>query len=366
MIRSIWKAGNLTPGLISTVEYAVGARAIPASRTTPDAATVQAMLAQMLAADCRSAVMEVSSHALDQKRVAGIDFDVAVFTNLTRDHLDYHKTFDDYFRAKSQLFLNLGRGRKKAVGIINADDSWGEKLRNLDGVVADRVTYGLTAPADVRAEDVRLGPENSLFTARTPWGDAEVVLPLMGRYNVSNALAALAACVATGSRLAEVADVLGHMQPVPGRLEKMRTRRGVDVFVDYAHTDDALERVLETLRELTAHRVIAVFGCGGKRDRSKRPAMGRVAARLADMSIITSDNPRTEDPMAIIEEIRAGFGGEGRHEVIEDRARAIERALEMAEPGDLVLVAGKGHETFQEFGNRTVPFDDRQVVRKYI
>lgn len=366
MVRAILQAGGWEPGLIGTVAYVIGSRAIPAVRTTPEAAELQGMLAQMVSAGCRSAVMEVSSHALDQERVNGIDFDVGVFTNLTRDHLDYHGSMENYFLAKARLFHSLGKHEKRAVAVLNGDDPWAVRVRGLAGISADIVTYGIGPDAAVRAEDIDLSPAGSLCRIQSPWGSEKIRLRLLGRFNVSNALAAIATCGSLGMELGGMAEVLSGMAAVRGRLEQVETGREFQVFVDYAHTDDALEHVLETLREITRRRLIVVFGCGGDRDRTKRPAMGRAAARLADYTVLTSDNPRSEDPAQIIAEIREGFGEVTSVDVIEDRREAIEQTLRMAERGDVVLIAGKGHESFQEFANRTIAFDDREVVQQVL
>ncbi len=363
MIRQALEDAGLRPGLVGTVEYRIGERVIPASRTTPQALDLQAMLDQMAQAGCRSAAMEVSSHAVAQKRVWGIELDVAVFTNLTHDHLDYHRTMEAYFEAKADLFRALGRGEKKGAAAINIDDAWGRRLLGLVPPGVPVLTYGCAVDASVRADGVRLAASGSAFRLVTPAGSAEVRLRLLGRYNVSNALAAAAACAAMGLTPEATAQSLGRLGAVPGRLESFASPAGFSVFVDYAHTDDALSNVLTTLREITAGRLIVVFGCGGNRDRTKRPAMGAVAAQLADYSILTSDNPRKESPAAIIAEIRGGFGDRRHFDVVEDRAEAIRRGVGMARAGDAVLVAGKGHEPFQEFANTVVPFDDREVVR---
>ncbi|HEY8241494.1 MAG TPA: UDP-N-acetylmuramoyl-L-alanyl-D-glutamate--2,6-diaminopimelate ligase [Kiritimatiellia bacterium] len=366
MARDIlWAAGRPT-GLIGTVRYEIGKRIIPATRTTPEAPDVQFMLDQMVRAGCRSAVMEVSSHALDQKRVWGIDYDVGVFTNLTRDHLDYHQSMQRYFDAKSQLFRGLGQLEKRAAAVINIDDQWGMQLANTPGLTAGLVTYGLHGAAMVRAEDLDLSPQSSSFTFVSPWGNARVTLRLLGRYNVFNALAAMSACGAMGVEPGLMAETLGKMTAVPGRLEQVPSRRGFSVFVDYAHTDDALANVLTTLRELRPKRLLAVYGCGGDRDKTKRPLMGAVGVRLAHHVILTSDNPRKEDPDAIIRDIEAGLEGSTNYDVVVDREQAIARAIGMAQPGDIVLIAGKGHENYQEFASTIVPFDDREVARRYL
>ena len=366
MIRQMLADAGRHPGLLGTIRYEIGDRVIPASRTTPEAPDVQFMMDQMVRSGCRSCVMEVSSHALDQKRVYGVDYDVGVFTNLTRDHLDYHKDMRGYYLAKTLLFRGLGQLEKDAHAVINIDDTWGMELANTQGLTAELVTYGMHSGAMVRAEEVELSPSGSVFLFNSPWGRAEVRMALMGRYNVSNALAAMAAGCVRGLKPEQMAATLANMQPVPGRLEPVANDRGFKVFVDYAHTDDALHNVLGTLRELRPKRLICVFGCGGDRDREKRPLMGAVAARKADLAIVTSDNPRTENPEAIIDEIMTGIGDAASVQRIADREQAIARAIALAGPGDIVLLAGKGHENYQDFGSTVVPFDDREVARKYL
>ncbi len=363
MLREILAAEGQQPGLIGTVRYEIGGRVIPAVRTTPEAHDVQFMLDQMVRAGCKSAVMEVSSHALDQKRVYGTDYDVGIFTNLSRDHLDYHRDMATYFAAKMQLFRSLGEQRKAATAVVNLDDPWGQQLANTNGLRAGLLTYGEHEAAAVRAEDIELDAHGTRFLLRSPWGDAEAHLRLLGRFNISNALAAITAAGALGIQPARAAAVLAGMGPVPGRLEAVPNRQGIMAFVDYAHTDDALSRVLQAVRELRPRRIVLVFGCGGNRDRTKRPIMGAVAHRLADHVGLTSDNPRREDPQAIIEEIQAGMPGRERCEVIVDRAEAIARAAALARPGDALIVAGKGHEVYQEFADTVAPFDDREVLR---
>jgi len=363
MAKAILKVAGREPGLLGTVRYEIGERLIPAGRTTPEAPELQAMLDQMVKAGCRSAVMEVSSHALDQKRVWGIDFDVGVFTNLTQDHLDYHGNMEDYFAAKTRLFRGLGQMEKAAVAAINIDDPWGMRLATINGFRTEALCFGTHPRAAVRAEDVEVNARGSSFQLRSPWGDTRVQLRLLGRFNVSNALAAMAACGALGIKPALMAEVLGELQSVPGRMEVIPNRRGLHVFVDYAHTDDALKNVLSTVREIVGGRIILVFGCGGNRDRTKRALMGAVAERLADHSIVTSDNPRNEDPADIANDVVEGFAERDSFQIILDREEAIARALTIAEEGDVVLVAGKGHENYQEFHNTVVPFDDREVVR---
>ena len=360
--RDILLAAGKEPGLIGTIEYQVGARTIPARRTTPDATVLQSLLAQMVAAGCRSVSMEVSSHALVQRRTVGIEFDAAVFTNLSRDHLDYHRTMEEYFEAKQILFSGLQAQDKAATAVVNTDDEWGRKLLPLIDPGVPTLTFGMRAPADALAEDVVMDARGSRFRAVTPWGSLEVRTPLLGGYNVQNIMAAVAACGSLGVDVETMAAALQNTSPVPGRLEAVPTERDFEVFVDYAHTDDALANVLRALRPVTKGRLIVVFGCGGDRDRTKRPAMGRAASRLADHTILTSDNPRSEAPAAIIEDILPGLATHKAHEAVVDRREAIRRALQLAKTGDVVLIAGKGHERFQEFVNTTVPFDDRQVA----
>ncbi|MEI6970351.1 MAG: UDP-N-acetylmuramoyl-L-alanyl-D-glutamate--2,6-diaminopimelate ligase [bacterium] len=366
MVRDILRADDRSPGLLGTVCYEMGSRTIPASRTTPESSDLHSMLAEMVAMGCKSAVMEVSSHSLVQGRVWGVAFDAAVFTNLTHEHLDFHKTMEEYFAAKSILFRDLGYRNSEAVGIVNVDDPWGRRLMEMPGLDVTMVGYGCEQSGEVRAENVRLGPSESRFNLRTPWGNVDDVrMGLLGRFNVSNALAAAGVCGALGIKPSRIAEVLGKFRAAPGRIEEVPTGRNFRVIVDYAHTGDALENVLRALRETGINRVILVFGCGGNRDVEKRAEMGAVAARLASFSILTTDNPRREDPAQIIAQIKSGFAGHDNFEVQVDREQAIKRAVELAKAGDVVLIAGKGHESFQEFADTVVPFDDRQVVRRF-
>ena len=364
MIKNVFDAAGLQPGMIGTVEYVIGRRVIPATRTTPESIDIQKMLDQMVSADCHSAVMEVSSHALVQKRVSGIDFDAVVFTNLTHDHLDYHQTMDKYFQAKALLFKNLELNIKKPAAVVNVDDSYGKKLAALPDIKAGVITYGLSEQAAVRAINLRMTPRSSQFDVISPWGEVKISLQLPGRYNVSNALTTIGTCGAQGIKPALISEVLQQIVSIPGRLEEIQNNAGFQVYVDYAHTEDALLNVLATLREVATGGLIVVFGCGGNRDRKKRPLMGAVAEQMADYTILTSDNPRQEEPNAIISQIISGFKTREKVDVIPDRYEAIARALFVAEKGDVVLIAGKGHENYQEFSNTIIPFDDRQVVRE--
>jgi UDP-N-acetylmuramoyl-L-alanyl-D-glutamate--2,6-diaminopimelate ligase len=365
LIKHICDKASLRCGLIGTVRYEIGERVLPAIRTTPESADLQELLAQIVNAGGKAAAMEVSSHALAQERTRGLEWDVAVFTNLTQDHLDFHSTMENYFESKLKLFTQLAgqRHKRKPVAIINIDDRYGEKLLTRIDKKISVVTYGLSARADFRASNYRaeFGATSYQLDAR---GKSYLVrVPLIGRFNVANSLAALAASNALGVSLREAILSLSKSPQVPGRLEAVPAKRQFQVFVDYAHTPDALLNVLKTLRELLPRRLIVVFGCGGDRDRQKRPLMGEIVDQNADYAIVTSDNPRKEDPDAIIAEVEKGFRSD-RYEKIVDRTAAITRAIELAQPRDLVLIAGKGHENYQEFADHTVPFDDMQLARR--
>jgi UDP-N-acetylmuramoyl-L-alanyl-D-glutamate--2,6-diaminopimelate ligase len=367
MIKEIMGVAGLQPGLVGTVKYEIGDRVIPASRTTPESVEIQDMMSQMLRVGCQGVAMEVSSHALDQHRVAGVDFDVAVFTNLSAEHLDYHLTLDNYFEAKTKLFSALGTMRKAGQAVVNVDSPHGRELMARLGGENSVVSYGISSEAAVRAEDVRISSDGSYFVAVTPGGRIPISLPSLGRHNVSNALASIAAGLAVGIDLGTIEQALAHLPPVPGRMERVAVDQPFRVYVDYAHTAEAMRHALVSLGELTPGRLIVVFGCGGDRDKSKRLPMGHAAAELADFAFITADNPRSEDPIEIIRQIEEGYPAtaRGRYQVIEDRREAIERALDIAREGDTVLVAGKGHECYQEFADCVVPFNDRQVIEEY-
>lgn len=363
LIKHICESAGIPTGLIGTVRYEIAGRVLPATRTTPESLDLQEMLAQMAGAGCKAAVMEVSSHALAQDRVRGLEWDVAVFTNLTQDHLDFHGTMANYFEAKTKLFTGLKNqpNKQRSVAVINLDDAHGERLVSLLGHETPVVTYGHSPRADFRASNYRAEFTGTSFQLDARGKIYLVRLPLIGRFNVSNALAALAAANSLGVNLREGILSLAKAPQVPGRLEMVRANRQFQVFVDYAHTPDALLNVLKTLRELDPRRLILVFGAGGDRDKQKRPLMARVADQNADYSIITSDNPRKEDPLSIIAEVKKGFRS-SNFEAVPERTEAIARAIALAQPRDVVLIAGKGHETYQEFADHTIPFDDRQVA----
>jgi len=364
LTRDMLRAAGKQPGLISTVQYEYGDREIKASRTTPDACELQGLLAAMRAAGCDAVAMEVSSHAIDQQRVGGVRFAAAAFTNLSQDHLDYHGDMESYFRVKERLFLDLAADHPGATAIINGDDPYGRRLiAELPARGLAVVSYGFAPDAAYGASDVKLDAEGARFTLRTPAGSAAVHARLLGRYNVANMLCASALAMQAGATLGCVVSVLEGARPRWGRLERVATPLPAAVFVDYAHTDDALDKVLTALREIVTGRLIVVFGCGGNRDRGKRPLMGRVAAAKADVVILTSDNPRKEKPLEIIHEIEAGIPAGHAYEVQPDRHEAILAALRQGRAGDVVLIAGKGHETSQEFDNRSISFDDREQVR---
>jgi UDP-N-acetylmuramoyl-L-alanyl-D-glutamate--2,6-diaminopimelate ligase len=367
LIKHICENSGLRCGLIGTVRYEIGERILPAIRTTPESLDLQELLARIANAGCKAAAMEVSSHALAQERTRGLEWNVAAFTNLTQDHLDFHRTMENYFEAKAKLFIGLAAQKQKnqPVAIVNVDDRFGQRLLDqIDKRIAI-VTYGMGLRADFRASNYRAEFTGTSYQLDARGKSYLVRVPLIGRFNVTNSMAALAAADALGINLRNAILSLAKAPQVPGRVELVPAKRQFQVFVDYAHTPDALGNVLKTLRELQPNRLIAVFGCGGNRDRQKRPLMADMADRLADYSIITSDNPRKEDPSAIIAETEKGFRS-NRYEKILDRTEAINRAVALARPHDIVLIAGKGHENYQEFADYTIPFDDIQVARRAI
>jgi UDP-N-acetylmuramoyl-L-alanyl-D-glutamate--2,6-diaminopimelate ligase len=370
LLAAIFEAAGVPCGVLGTVAYRVGPKDSDlrdASRTTPEAPDLQALLREMADNGCGACAMEVSSHALALHRVDEIQFAAGVFTNLTRDHLDFHADMDEYFRAKRRLFEMLPAG---APALLNVDDPRGASLAEAGG---RPVTYGINRPADIAPGPLSFSLAGLSFDVRTPRGTIHVRSSLVGRPNVYNILAAVATTTALGLPFDAIERGLSQLAGVPGRFQVVsRKDDDVTVVVDYAHTDDALRNLLETARPLTAGRLVTVFGCGGDRDRTKRPLMGAVAGRLSDAIVITSDNPRSEDPNRIIEEIQRGITADTRRPsdapqvvlAIPDRRSAIAKAVELARPGDLVLVAGKGHEKYQVIGDRTLPFDDVEVARE--
>jgi UDP-N-acetylmuramoyl-L-alanyl-D-glutamate--2,6-diaminopimelate ligase len=352
-------------GVIGTVNYDLGARVVPSYRTTPESLELYGMLAQMRDAGCRQAAMEVSSHGLDQQRVLGMQFGVAVFTNLTRDHLDYHKTMEAYFAVKTRLFTGAA-GSAPRTAVINLDDPYGRQLAAQVPAHVMVVTFGESPGATVRAEEVRLNFKSTQLRLVWPGGAVELESPFIGRYNVSNLLAAFAACYALGRDPQVIAPRLKSFAGVPGRMERIEEGQPFNVLVDYAHTDDALRNALGMLRAITPGRLFVVFGCGGNRDRTKRPLMTAAVQASADFAWATADNPRSEALAQIFADMSAGVTAPDRISFVEDRRRAISLALDAAHAGDCLLIAGKGHETYQEFADTIVPFDDRQVVRELI
>ncbi len=365
LLHSILVADGRETGVVGTIGISMPGFDLPSDRTTPDAITLQGRLRQMVDRGATDCVMEVSSHALCQARVHGVQFETAVFTNLSPEHLDYHGDMGAYADAKAQLFAGLDEG---ATAVLNAEDPASARMRAVS--VARALTYALDAPADISARISEKTAEGTRFTIRLTRsraldvdGEIPVSLAMIGRHNVANALAATGAALAMGISPEAVGRGLGAAQPVRGRLEQVAADAPFGIYVDYAHTDDALAAVLGALRPLTSGRLICVFGCGGDRDRAKRPRMGRVAGDGADRAVLTSDNPRSEDPDAIIAEVAAGVeSGRDRLVVEPDRRTAIRLALEMADPGDVVLIAGKGHETGQIIGDEQLPFDDARVA----
>jgi UDP-N-acetylmuramoyl-L-alanyl-D-glutamate--2,6-diaminopimelate ligase len=359
MLERCFAAAGMKSGLMGTVETHVAGDILPVTRTTPEAVDFQRVLAVMRERGVAAAAVEVSSHGLELGRVEGSRFSCAIFTNLTQDHLDFHGTMEAYFTAKALLFTPA----LSDVAVINADDPSGVRLAGRTALPV--VTYSVGAEADVRAVAALVGRSSSVFSCDAAGRRVEVHVPLAGRFNVSNALAAMAACHALGIDLRAAAEGIASLPGVPGRFESVDAGQEFTVLVDYAHTPDSVERALSAAREICAGRLVVVLGCGGDRDRSKRPLMGRAATALADRAFLTSDNPRSEDPLAILAEIEAGAASSGGSYVVEpDRRLAIRSALRDARAGDVIVIAGKGHESGQEFADRTVPFDDRVVARE--
>ena len=365
LVASIFEAAGVRCGILGTVEYRIGDEVREATRTTPEAPDVQALLREMVDRRCGVCAMEVSSHALSLRRVDGITFSAGIFTNLTRDHLDFHADMDDYFRAKRRLFEMLPAD---APSLLNVDDPRGPSLVEVGG---RPVTYAISRPADVTPGPLSFSLKGLSFDVRTPRGTLHVASKLVGRPNVYNILAAVSTATALDVPFDAIERGLASLDGVPGRFQVVSDPKDeVTVVVDYAHTDDALRNLLETARPLAAGRLLTVFGCGGDRDRTKRPLMGMVAGRLSDLVVITSDNPRSEDPNRIIEEVQRGITADTRRDgaqgllAIVDRRAAIAKAIELARSGDVVLVAGKGHEKYQVIGDRVLPFDDVAVARE--
>jgi UDP-N-acetylmuramoyl-L-alanyl-D-glutamate--2,6-diaminopimelate ligase len=364
LVDSILRAAGSEVGLLGTIGYRLVREHIPAPNTTPESLDLQKYLARIVRAGGTHAVLEASSHALAMDRLWGCPFAVAIFTNLTRDHLDYHKTFEEYFAAKRRLFEGTGAAAP-GVGVINRDDEYGQRLA---GVASQTLTYGLEQGADVTTRKPVLTLSGIELTAETPAGKIEIRSPLVGRPNVYNILAATATAVALGLPAEVIAKGIAQLTAVPGRFQRIEAGQPFLVVVDFAHSDDALRNLLATARELnTTGRIITLFGCGGDRDRTKRPLMGEVAGRASDIVVLTSDNPRSEDPLLIINDVIVGAQRTKAKLLIEpDRQKAIEKALDEARAGDIILLAGKGHETYQVLRDRTIEFDDCAVAQRIL
>jgi len=371
LIEAILRQNRKRVAVLGTIGYRIGSKTIPADNTTPQSSDLQSMLYQAVKEKIDSVVMEVSSHALAQERVGCIEFDAAVFTNLTRDHLDFHKDMDDYLNAKARLFEGLGKNQRKKgpkIAVINADDPYSGRI--LERTPVKAVTYGINSNADIGASEVNMDVHGVSFVLedRINCKKERLFFQLSGMHNVSNVLAATAYAIARGIALGTVRKGIEKVKSVPGRFEVINGNRPFTVIVDYAHTDDSLRRTIIACRELAPRRIITVFGCGGDRDRGKRPLMGQAAVTLSDYSIITSDNPRSEDPEKISLDVETGIKklGMDNYEVMNDREKAIARAVNMASRGDIVLIAGKGHEEYQITGNKKEHFSDRETAEKYL
>lgn len=358
LIEALLKEAKFNPAVIGTINYRLNNKSMPSKNTTPGPIELQSMLSSMLKEGADYAVMEVSSHALDQDRTEGIKFHSAIFTNLTQDHLDYHLSLENYFQAKAKLFQGLN---PKAFAVINNDDEYSSKLKKLTN--SEIITYGIDNPADVMAKDIKSDIFHTEFNLKTKQFDGCLKARIIGRHNIYNILAAISWAIKEGLSLELVEKVIADFDNVPGRLERLDSGKKYSIFVDYAHTEDALKNVITTLRPITSGKIIVVFGCGGERDQTKRPKMGNVVTELADFAVITNDNPRSEDPDRIISDILSGIKKKN-HIVIPDRKEAILKALKLAADYDTVLIAGKGHEDYQILKDKTIHFDDREVVRE--
>jgi UDP-N-acetylmuramoyl-L-alanyl-D-glutamate--2,6-diaminopimelate ligase len=364
MIDAILHTAGIKTGLLGTVEYRIGDETVPVDRTTPESLDMQMLFKKMVDTGVEAAVIEVSSHAIDLSRVAACDFDALVFTNLSQDHLDYHNTIGEYFDVKKKIFdATL---QCKTTHIINIDDPYGRKLVRPDR--SGQMRYSTKDEAELNAANIELFADGSFFTLNAPAGASEIRIQMPGSYNIYNALGAAGAALALGIDLPVIKGGLEGLTCVPGRFERIDCGQDFSVIVDYAHTPDSLEKVLTAARQLTQGRLITVFGCGGDRDRGKRPLMGKAAVTISDDVVITSDNPRSEAPMGIIEEIVEGVRElkTNNYTIEEDRKQAIERALQGARKGDFVVIAGKGHEQGQEIAGNKIPFDDAKIAREYL
>ena len=365
LLKEIFSAAGFRVGLIGTIQILIGDEIYPVRNTTPNVIDLQHVLADMQAKRIQVVIMEVSSHALAEHRVAGVEFDTAIFTNLTQDHLDFHGTMRNYLCAKTKLFDMVSRkGHKQnKTAVINVDDA--ASVEVLKHCLCDKITYGLGSSANLRGAELDIRADGMKFKIRGEFGVMNLGLQVTGLFNVYNVLAAFGASLAENIRPDVIKRALENFKSVPGRFERIFSDAPFEVIVDYAHTPDGVKNVLETARQIVKGKVITVFGCGGDRDHSKRPIMGKLAAELSDIVIATSDNPRTEDPEKILDDVEAGIGDKV-HERITDRRAAIVRAIELAEAGDVVLILGKGHETYQLLNTGRIHFDDREVAKEAI
>ncbi len=357
LIEAMLSEAHFSAGVIGTINYRFKDKVVTSKNTTPGPIELQSLLAQMVKEGIDYAVMEVSSHALDQGRIERIGFHSAIFTNLTQDHLDYHKTLKNYFSAKAKLFKNIS---SDSFIVINNDDRYAKILKKI--TPARAITYGIKTLAQVRAQDIKFNSLRSEFLIKCPKGNIKIKSRLIGLYNIYNILAAAAWGIEEGINLSDIRNAMEKVSLVPGRLERIDSKKGFPIFVDYAHTEDALANVIQTLRQVCEKKIIVVFGCGGERDKTKRPLMGRVVSELADFAVISTDNPRSEPPLGIIEDIKKGMC-KNNYCIIPDRLEAIRKSLLIARPDDIVLVAGKGHENYQILKDKTIHFDDREAIK---
>jgi len=358
LIEAMARESGSDCGVIGTINYRFKGKEIPAKNTTPGPVELQGLFAKMRAQRIKYCAMEVSSHALDQERVLGIRFVHAVFTNLTQDHLDYHKNLENYFLAKAKLFSALKAG---GTAVINSDDKYSRRIKKLIG--GRLISYGIKNKSTVMAAQIDSGMRGTEFTLIAPGVNTRIKTQLIGRYNIYNILAAVSWGISEGLRLKDIRAAIEKFKNVPGRLEKLSSKKGLNIFVDYAHTPDALFNVISALRPLVPAKIIVIFGCGGERDKLKRPKMGKIASSLADYVIITSDNPRSEDPARIIQDILGGIR-KNNYCVIADRFKAIKAGLKLIKKNDCLIIAGKGHEEYQIFKDRVLHFSDRKAVQK--
>ena len=361
LTKSIIEKAGYEVGLIGTINYQIGKKIIPAQETTPESVELQRLIAEMVAAKMKFAVMEVSSHSAVQHRIENINFKTAVFTNITTEHMDYHKTISNYLNAKVELFKNLA---KDSFAVLNADDEFSKYFA--DRTSAKILWYGIKNNADIKAEICRESTSNIMIKLNYTGREIDMKIPFMGLHNVYNALASVASAISLGVELDVIKSGIETAPAVPGRLENVPCNRGFKVVVDYAHTPHALETVLDALKNLVKGRVLLVFGCGGDRDKEKRPEMGRIAGQQSDIFWLTNDNPRSEDPINIIDDIKVGIKSGRSFYIQTNRHKAIEEALSEAKDNDLVLIAGKGHEKYQIIKDTIIPFDDREVVKKIL